>query len=494
MTSRSRHSSKSRTRGDVRPKSPIGVSIPALSEVPADFEKRNLFRDTFAALISALPAKQLARVISYFTFAGYSREEIELRVFTSDDLSRFPYRGMMKRGLRAPASEVDSILSKAGRDSDATKNAIEAFATRLICWAPDMAVRLVAASDADKATLVDAYQQHYDAYISVISNGSEIATEFAEQLLDLQRSHPAAARALLQGDLGAALAAFPDTKSRMDKVKVFETAEAVWCCFDLQWIMAFWRQKYRNGLSFGVFSSKVHQSVALVSEFFSLFDENLHLARSAATQNKTMSMSRAEEATFDDLVRQLKSISNKGRGDVITSTILHPVFSNALDGLNALAPLLRANQGGYGESLFLEDVSLANAMFAAALRFHQAERTRKQRVVRILSTGRARGLGAYDLKLYAGRSSRLRPVLKRSQEIAITLRRGIGDRNVSNDFSFPPFRPQAADWQQLNALLSYAANPPDEFEPLMGRPDQKALMDVLDQSMHIRWRQPQEAA
>jgi hypothetical protein len=462
--------------------------------VPADFEKRNLFRDTFAALERPLPAEQLAGVISYFTFADYSREEIELRVFTSDDLSRFPYRGMMKRGLRAPASEVDSLLSMASRDSDATKNAIEAFATRLICWAPNMAVRLVAASDADKAALVEPYRQHYDAYITTISNGSDIATEFAKQLLGLQRLHPAAARALLRGDLGAALAAFPDARSRMDHARVFETAEAVWCCFDLQWIMAFWRQKYRNGLSFGVFSSKVHQSVALISEFFSFFDENLELARSALTLNKTISLSKSDEASFEALVQQLKNFPDKGMGDVIASTILHPAFSNVLDGLNALIPLLEANRRGYGEALFLEDVSLANAMFAAALRFEQAERTRKERVAEILSSGKALGLGAYDRKLQPGRKPDLQPVLERSQKIAISLRRGIGDRNVDNDLSYLPFRPQKADWRQLKQLLRYADYPPDEFEPLMGRGNQKALMDVLDQSMHIRWRQAVDAA
>jgi hypothetical protein len=468
--------------------------VPALSEVPADFEKRNLFGEIRAAVISALPAEKLANVISYFTFAGYSREEIELKVFRGSDLSRPPYRGMMMRGLRVPVSDAEALLSMAGRDRDAAKREIEQFATRLICWAPDMAVRLVAASDADEAALIEPYRQHYEAYVWVLSNRSDLAAEFAEQLLDLEKSHPVAARALLRGDLGSALAAIPDVKSRLARSRVFETAEAVWCCFDLQWIMAFWRQKYRNGLSLAVLSEKVHQSVAVVTQIFSLIRPRLKDARSAAEQSSAITLAKSQKADLDDLVRQLREFPHQKTEDVLASTILHPFFSHAAEGLTRLMPLLKANKSGYGETLFLENISLANAMFAAALRFEQAERTRKKRVVAILSTGKAQGLGTYDRELHSGYSRVLSPVLERSQEIAISLRRGIGDRNVKNDLSYPPFRPQKDDWRQLNSLLGYAVDHPDALEPLMGRPDQQALMNVLDQSMHIRWRQPQKAA
>lgn len=472
----------------VRPKPVIGERLPYAEEVPADFEKKNLAKELFLVVLSTAPAKALVQVIAYFTYTKLSREELEAKVFGRGDLSRFTYDVMMMRGLCAPAEQVEGLLSLVRADRDAGKEALEQFVTRLICWSPEMAVRSVPEGARKQLPPEGLQQAHYGAYVSKLCNDDDIPGKFADAISDVARFHPELAKALLRGDLGGAMAVIPLPRERLQLARVFEIAEAVWCCFDLQWMMAYWRQKYRNGASFLLLTSKLSQSVAVIHDMFALYFPRLIEARDAAKRDDLWYFHNDEENRIADLVGHLEKIEEQNRSDVLVSTILHPFFSKAFDGLMRLMPLIAARKRANAVSLFLEDTSLANAMFAAALRFEQAERTRRDRVARILLSGKPEGLGTYRPSLRAGRLPRWhRSALQRSHEIAICLRRAIGDRNVPSDLSFQPFRLQKDDRAALRSLLDCARDHEETFEPLMGRPNPQSLMDVLDHSIHLRW-------
>ncbi len=148
-------------------------------EEPANFEKRGLLREIASSVWKGEPALALAKVISHFTFADCSMEELEREIFRAEDLSKFPYDVMMERGLRAPPAHCERLLALIPTDREQAEKEIESFAIQLICWSSGMAMPLAAASHTERMAAEELARKHYQDHIATIvspvsTNGTDL--------------------------------------------------------------------------------------------------------------------------------------------------------------------------------------------------------------------------------------------------------------------------------------------------------------------------------
>lgn len=497
--------SASKARGAVKPKPIAGPYVATVQEAPANFDKRNMLGEIAASILGPQPALALAETISRFTFANYSVEEVERAVFDSDDLSKFPYDVMMRRGLCAPPGISARLLASSIKDWGTAEKEIECFATRLICWSPEMAMPLVAASDSERIAMERKARDHYQDYVATIAKDEEAPTKFARAILRLSQIDVEAARALVRGDLGGAVAsirrikagryngsqAAAGTKSEDAVIfAAFEWAEAIWCCFDLQWNVAFWRQKYRNGLSPVILSAKVRQSWAVIRELFSLYLALDRQAEIVWPSDELIDISEPEKTNLRNLISDAKQVHCLNSNDALSHVMTQPYFRRSAASVERLLELIDPQGYNRAIDIFLEKIPLPVALLAAAQRFEQAERTRSRRIQSILS-GRAMGLGKFEA------SKDKRASFERAHTISLYLRCSVGD--VSPETINPPpgsnkappaCRISKTDREILERLIHMARDHFGQFDNLVDREGQQSLMDVVDQSVRHRWAEP----
>lgn len=492
----------SKARGPVKLK-PIAGSYEAdVQEAPANFEKRNMLGEIAASIVGPEPALALAETISRFTFANYSVEEVERAVFDGEDLSKFPYDVMMRRGLCAPPGISARLLASNIKDLGTAEKEIESFATRLICWSPDMAMPLVATSDRERIAIERKARNHYQDYVATIAKDEEAPKKFAKAIIRLAQIDEDAASALLRGDFGGAVASIRGrktsghygspsaaaTKAHDGTIHAaFEWAEAIWCCFDLQWNVAFWRQKYRNGLSPIILSAKVRQSSAVIREAFSLYLALDRCAKIVWPNDELIEISEIEKTSLRNLISDIEQLSYANTNYVLSSVMTQRYFRRSAVSVEHLLEMISLKQYKCAVDIFLEGIPVSIALLAAAQRFEQAERTRSQRIKSILS-GRAMGLGRFKA------SKDKRASLERAHTISLYLRCSVGELSPEtinpphhSDRAPPACRVTKANRKRLDSLLDFARDHSGQFAHLIGRDDQQSLMDVLDQSLGYRW-------
>jgi hypothetical protein len=448
----------------------------------------------------------LAKVISHFTLADHSIEELERAVFCAEDLSKFPYDVMMKRGLRAPPEHCARLLALIRTDRERAEREIRLFAMQLICWSPGMAMSLAAESQAGRTAVEERAQEHYRGYVATIGKDGEAPRKFAKAIIRLAQIDEDAALALLRGDLGGAAALIRDRKTsghngsrsaaatKPDLATIhaaFEWAEAIWCCFDLQWNVAFWRQKYRNGLSPIILSPKVRQSWAVIREVFCHYLKYDLGVRRSSPKEDLIVIGDVEQSSLEKLIKEIKSQQGMRGEMLLHDTLSHPFFAKAALGIRRLLQVIDARSPTRAVDIFLEDIPLAIALLAAALRFEQAERTRKARVTNNLSGGNPIGLGKLSL------SDICRASLERAHTISLYLRCSVGDISADkinprpgSDEAPPACRISKPNRKILGSLIHVARDHSGQFDNLVDREGQQSLMDVVDQSVRYRWAPP----
>ena len=499
-----RHASKA--RGPAKPKPIESPHKVTFQEEPANFEKRGLLREIALCVRSGSSALALAKVISHFTLADYSTEELERAVFRAEDLSKFPYDVMMKRGLRAPPEHCARLLALVRTDREQAEREIESFARQLICWSPGMAMSLAADSQTGRMAVEEKAQGHYQYYVATIGKDEKAPKKFAKAIIGLAQIEEDAALALLRGDLGGASALIRGRKTsghngfrsaaatKPDVATIhaaFEWAEAIWCCFDLQWNVAFWRQKYRNGLSPIILTAKVRQSWAVIREVFSHYLKFDLGVRRSSSKEDVLIIDKGEQSSLEKLIKEIESKRSMQGAALFHDTLSHPFFAKAALGIQRLLQVIDAKSPTRAVDIFLEDIPLAIALLAAALRFEQAERTRKARVTYNLS-GR-NPIGLSELRL----SDICKASFERAHTISLYLRCSVGDFDPdkinpppASDKAPPACRISKTDRKMLGSLIHVARDHSGQFDNLVDREGQQSLMDVVDQSVRYRWAPP----